>query len=534
MATALDLNSLTPSQLELLDDEDLRDIYLLLEAEEAEKRHGELPVRDFIQDSHFLGNSTHWPAVTDVIEDIVLRDATEVSLCWGTGAGKSALGGALMCWHLYRILPSVADGSFFRKYKLGGDKPVFFFCLATRVEQVQQNLYREVRGRLERSPWFQQNFPHDPKAQAETWFLYGGERLPICVKPLPAREEAVLSYDTFCAAVDEAGWFVESTGTMGDSAQEIWDRIDSRMTSRFLGEGLLMNLSAPRYEADFSQRRCKEIEESGNPRLYASRKAIWDTKPELLKQLEKGTSFPSQHPVTGETWQIPNALAVQFAKDPGTAWRDFGAVPSGAVEAFDASAAESLERCCSLPSLPAVQRQYSCRIHIDIGLKHDKCAMAMCYGVGEKVTLARAVVIEPRGDTQTVEIEDVRAQVKHWRAQGWLISGITADRFQSTDLLQRLHRDGFPTSVLSVDMDVAHYVLLRTMLHQGDFAFCRSEETDLFCKEYRRLMLVKGSRVDHPPRGSKDMADAICGAASEANANAASGKPLTDRVLGSA
>ena len=41
---------------------------------------------------------------------------------------------------------------------------------------------------------------------------------------------------------------------------------------------------------------------------------------------------------------------------------------------------------------------------------------------------------------------------------------------------------------------------------------CRLPHNPLLVQELSRLELVKGKKVDHPPHGSKDLADAVCGA----------------------
>jgi len=481
-------------------------------------------IETFLDDEHYLGNGGRWPEIRAEEIRIVERDPTEIALAWGTGAGKTALGADLFCYYAYTILPGIADGSFFSKYKLRGDKPVFFFCLATRAEQARDNFFAEVRGRIRRSPWFQNEFPPDERVRSRIVFTRDGEPLPLIIAPLGSSERGPLAYDTYCCAIDEAGWFVESEGKLGDLAENLYHRIRSRTISRFLGDGILMNLSAPRYVDDFVQRRVRQIEKSGDKRLYASRKAIWDTHPQLIAELRDGKYFDAPHPATGWLTHIPVALQAAFESNPDVSWRDFGAVPVSALSPLDPKAVEFLYRCATLPgpsSKPNPNAQYY--VHGDVGLTKDACAVAMVHVSGftcdhePVVAVDRVEIVPQRVDTGQVELEDVKRLVLSWRDEHYRIAQASFDSFQSADLMQRLQRLGLRTSQVSVDRTTDAYNRLKALLHEGRFAyFTGTPAMERFEREYRSLELVHGVKVDHPPGGSKDVADAIAGAASEA------------------
>lgn len=481
-------------------------------------------IKRFLDDPQYLGNGSRWPEIRAEAIRIVERDPTEIALAWGTGSGKTALGADLFCYYAHRILPGIASGSFFRKYTLRGDKPVFFFCLATRTQQARDNFFAEVRGRLQRSPWFEEHFPPDRDIRSRIIFTRDKERLPLIIEPQGSSERGPLAYDCYCCAIDEAGWFVESEGKVGDLAENLYHRIRSRMISRFLGDGILMNLSAPRYMDDFVQRRVREIEESGDERLYASRKAIWETHPQLMAQLEAGEWFEAPHPETGRLTRIPVSLQAAFQSNPDMSWRDFGALPVSTLMAFDPKAVDFLRNCATLPG-PSDEPDQSAvhYVHADIGLSQDACAVVMVHVCGftaddePVVAVDRAEVVPRRPDTGEVELEDVKRLVLGWRDEGYRVAQASFDWFQSADLRQRLERMGVRTKRVSVDASTEAYDRLKVLLHESRFAYFRgTSATERFEREYRSLELVRGVKVDHPPGGSKDVADAIAGAASEA------------------
>jgi len=401
---------------------------------------------------------------------------------------------------------------------------VFFFCLATRMQQARDNFFAEVRGRIERSPWFQREFPPAKGVSSRIIFTRGDKPLPLIIEPLGSSERGPLAYDCYCCAIDEAGWFVESEGKLGDLAENLYHRIHSRTISRFLGDGVLMNLSAPRYVDDFVQRRVRQIEEGDDERLYASRKATWETHPQLRAELKNGKSFEVLHPETGARVDIPLSLQSAFDGNPDMSWRDFGAVPVGALTPLDPKASHFLQKCATRPGpSPEPEGHALYYVHGDIGLTKDACAVAMVHvsgfsGDGEpKVVVDRVEIIPRRPDTGQVEIEDVKRLVLRWRKEGYQIAQVSFDQYQSADLLQRLGRVGMRAKLVSVDAGTEAYDRLKVLLHEGRFAyFAGTPAAERFEREYRQLELVKGVKVDHPPGGSKDVTDAIAGAASEA------------------
>jgi len=64
------------------------------------------------------------------------------------------------------------------------------------------------------------------------------------------------------------------------------------------------------------------------------------------------------------------------------------------------------------------------------------------------------------------------------------------------------------TELVSVDRDTSCYDTLKSLVNTDRFDCVRH---DHLLSEFKRLELVKGKKVDHPPKGSKDCADAVVG-----------------------
>lgn len=286
-----ELIELTDEELQQLDEADLRELATWADAEAARRKHEATGIRQFSTSPEYLGTGNVWAGVVDACEAIVEGRYNEAVLGWGVGSGKSVTGALLLCWECFKLLAQIASGEFWARYNLSGSKPIAMFVLASRQQQAESTIFREIRGRLDSSPWFEREYPTDKRLRSEIVFTKNGERLPLTIRVLPAREEAILAHDTWACVIDEASWLVASRGPMGDSASEIYDRIKSRMVSRFRGDGLLIVTSAPRHLQDFVQRRSREIEAGNEPKAYTSRRTTWEMVPAPSPRSKVGSAL---------------------------------------------------------------------------------------------------------------------------------------------------------------------------------------------------------------------------------------------------
>lgn len=91
---------------------------------------------------------------------------------------------------------------------------------------------------------------------------------------------------------------------------------------------------------------------------------------------------------------------------------------------------------------------------------------------------------------------------------------ISADTYQSAPVLQELTTAGFKTQVLSVDRTNSDkicepYYYLKSALYDQRIKVYK--KCDLLTEELVNLERTSTGKIDHPPKGSKDQADAVCG-----------------------
>ena len=139
-------------------------------------------------------------------------------------------------------------------------------------------------------------------------------------------------------------------------------------------------------------------------------------------------------------------------------------------------------------------------------------------------TLAFSVSVKaPKG--YQISFEKNRQFIRWLRDKGFAIKGVSADSFQSADLLQQLSAEDFETEIISVDrVDTASricipYQTLKSAIYENRLEMY---EAPLLTEEFVGLERNNNGKVDHSPSGinSKDQSDAVCGALFNASKHA--------------
>jgi hypothetical protein len=154
-------------------------------------------------------------------------------------------------------------------------------------------------------------------------------------------------------------------------------------------------------------------------------------------------------------------------------------------------------------------------VHVDLGLKKDACGIAMAKveadGRGMPVVVVEMmnqIKAPPGGE---VDFAGVRELILSLRGRGFRVARVTYDGWQSADSLQILRRKGIEAGVVPVALP--EYETLKELANDRRL---RMYEFRPIVEECKRLEMIRGVKVDHPPGGSKDVADAVAGAVSEA------------------
>lgn len=165
-------------------------------------------------------------------------------------------------------------------------------------------------------------------------------------------------------------------------------------------------------------------------------------------------------------------------------------------------------------------------IHIDPSMTGDSTGFAMGHISGWREVIRRddegnkyperapevtfdviLKIVPPIGGE--IVLGDVRKIVYQLSKHGFMITCVSIDSWNSADAIQKLSQRGFNAMQLSVDRTMGPYDLLKTGLYEDRVYYYEYEPLLQELRELEHDRLKR--KVDHPLRGSKDVADAVAG-----------------------
>lgn len=179
-----------------------------------------------------------------------------------------------------------------------------------------------------------------------------------------------------------------------------------------------------------------------------------------------------------------------------------------------------------MPVRPLVRPTAIRHVHIDPSLTGDCTGFCLAHIAGMKDVIRATPdgrqyrerapiffvdfllgVVPPTGDE--IILGDIRQFVYDFTAHGFKVSKVTLDGMQSADAIQILKRKGYDADRQSVDISPEAYINLKTALYEERVLMYGYEP---LLKELREIQWdADRGKVDHPPTGSKDVADALAG-----------------------
>lgn len=356
------------------------------------------------------------------------------------------------------------------------------------------------------------------------------------------------------------------------TAKAILSMLKTSGATRFPETYRLAQISFPRYKGDaieqaVTKARADIAEKGEKSRFYAAGpKATWDVNPryDRFERIE----------VPGATQPIPNVQTFieDYETDPAEARAKYECKPELAERRFFANDDAIFAAFHEVREVPPVKITYYWgtdeqgdpseafsgfqreqmvpgwqvkfdfapdfrpvqgalyTIHGDMAITGDRAGVSMCHvrtwdrrdwAIPGGTALEQRPVVkmdfttcfeaDPRTEPapREVQIRWYRKLVWELRSRGFYIAGVSFDRFQSADSMQILESWGIETRQASTDRTTALYDTLRDVMYDSRLEGYYNE---LLVGEIQRLSLLKNGKIDHPPGGSKDLADALAGA----------------------
>jgi hypothetical protein len=460
----------------------------------------------------------------------------ELILQLGKGSGKDFISTVACAYVVYKLLCLKDPAIYFGKP--AGDA-IDIINVAVNAQQAKNVFFKGFKTKIEKSPWFagKYNAKADSIEFDKAITVYSGH----------SERESHEGLNLLMAVLDEISGFaseVISGNEQGKTADNIYKAFRGTVDSRFPDLGKVVLLSFPRYQGDFISQRYESViadketierrhtfimnedlphDDPGNqfeiswdednilqykiPRVYAFKRPTWEVNP--TRKIED--------------------FKLAFYTDLGDAMMRFACMPTYSSDAFFKQI-DKVEKCMNTRNpldsfrrfdetfVPDPDKTYY--IHADLAQKHDKCAVAIAHVdkwvniqvIKDYEQVAPIVVVdavawwEPRAEGP-VNLSEVKQWIMNLRRQGFNIGMVSFDRWQSFDIQNELQAVGIRTETVSVAKK--HYEDLAMMIYEERVSIPR---IPILLEEMSELKIMKGNRVDHPRKKSKDLADAVTGA----------------------
>lgn len=512
------------------------------------------------------------PSVRDVLTDIIGTDVrgdriTAYSLAMitgGIGIGKTTIASIVLPYLSHWCLCLKDPQDFFQL--LPGSR-IAFMQMSTSEDQALEVVFGDIFARIQHSAWFREKYPYDPTFKKQIRF----PQKDIWILPGDSKDTTFEGYNILGGILDEAD--SHKVTKEKDYAQDGYNTIHARVTSRFQDRGFLLVIGQMKKQTGFAAKTFQAFQH--DPDAYAVRMAIWDSfgmdNPMYQKEevQDDGTVVKVKdtfwydtnrkqivptgvaHVATNKNLiEIPTKYRKDFENKPEKALKDLAGIPPAVGDPFISLTyriTEARDRwlehhpglgspVSDNPTTPVIEPWFRAQetlkrvAHLDIGVSAEGDAAGFAMGHIREVVdiegeLKPYIVIDmlmrvkapPGGE---VFISDLRRYIYSLRDEyKFKLKKVTFDGFQSTDTDQQLRKRRFETELVSIDKQILPYHDLREAIYDGRIEFPPymtylnrgdDEQVEIAIKELTELE-DNIQKIDHPVDGSKDVADAIAG-----------------------
>lgn len=450
---------------------------------------------------------------------------------------------------------------------------IAFMQMSTSEKQAKGVVFGDIFARIQNSEWFAQNYPYDDKftnqirfPQKDIWILPGG-----------SLETSFEGFNILGGILDEmdSHKITEEKDYADVGYDAINSRIASRFP--IFGDdglesghrGLMICIGQMKKGNGFAARKMTELQQK--QKAYVWRQTIWESfgwERYTNKSTGERVSFfydTKRHRIVPKSaiemldsvdhiMEVPETYRKQFETNPVKALRDLAGIPPATGDPFIALV-DRIEECRERwiarhdgspspvgmdphrvsfePWFRANGDPRKRHVHIDIGYSAEGDAMGLAMGYVDSVVeieneLKPYIVFDclirmhatPGNEILLQDIRRIVYDLKEDR--GFRIYSISMDGFQSTDSMQQFRKKKYVADYLSVDRSTLPYEDLRDAIYERRVEFppyithLRMGDTNQVEIAVKELMELSydGKKVDHPPQGSKDVADGMAGVVS--------------------
>ena len=484
------------------------------------------------------------------------------------GLGKSEISaGIIIPYLIHRIMCMKNPLEF---YSLKPTEKITFAFMNIKLELAEEIAIDKFQKTIQLSPWFMSKGTMTRRNNKNYWL----PPEPINVI-IGSDSSSVIGQPIYACFIDEIS-FIKNMDIekQKEKALDMVDTAIGGMKTRFIHKGknptLLLLASSKRSEKSFMETHIKQKMASEPENVLVVDEAVWVVKPKGTYSDETfkvavGNKFLDSLVVKDDKEvsallqrgykiiDVPIDFKPNFIDDIDRALRDYAGISSSELSKYINGV--SVQSCITknrvnpfvkdileignapddrlqyynffdISKIPDDIRYKPLYIHLDMSLTGDKTGIAGVFIKGKKVStdgqqekdlyysLGFSVAIKaPKG--RQVSFEKNRNFIRWLRNNGFNVKRITADTFQSADLIQALQSEGFNCEILSVDRVNTDHICLPYQSFRSAIYENRIElyDSKLLINEITDLERnINTGKIDHPPNGSKDTSDAVCGA----------------------
>lgn len=451
-------------------------------------------------------------------------------------SGKDLLSTVAVSYVVYKLL-CLKDPA--RYYGKPSGDAIDIINIAINAQQAKNVFFKGLKNKIGNSPWFIGKYMETQESISfnKSITAYSGH----------SERESHEGLNLIMAVLDEISGFGEGSALNegGKSAKNIYDAFRASVDSRFPGGvGCVALLSFPRHRNDFITMKYdsvvaeKEVIEKEytyiiNPDLPPTEDNLF--KIDWEEDHIQSYILPDIWAIKRPSWDVNPTRTIEdyknsFVRDPIDALQRFACMPTDMstdsffrnIDKIDAAMVirNPVDRSRHIDEAWKPDPNVTYYVHADLAQQQDKCAVALAHvekwtnieiGNGMVQTVPHVVVDmlawwEPKVEGP-VDLSEVKRWIIDLRKRDINLGLITFDRWGSFDLIRELNDRGYRADTLSVAKK--HYEDLAMMLYEERVFLPRD---DTLKNEMLALKVVK-NKVDHPRKASKDLCDAVVGAA---------------------
>lgn len=525
-------------------------------------------IEEFLGDGYLGIADKVRPGIREALVDIfgkevspkVISRVRRALVTGAIGIGKTTFSSIALPYMCHWVLCLRDPQDFF---KLLPGSRIAFMQMSTSEKQASEVVFGDIFARIKYSPWFIEKYPYDDKFTKQIRFPKD-----IWILPGDSAETTFEGYNILAGIIDEMDSHKQTKDK--DYADVGYDTINSRIESRYGDQGLIICIGQMKKANGFAAKKYEEFLK--DPEALVVRMTIWDSlgwdkfldangeRLSFYYDAKRKKIIPkalgevlTEDGGNDNLFEVPNVYRKSFENNPEKALRDLAGIPPAVSDPF-ISLVDRIEAARDRwiennkrsespvgdnPTRPEYAPWFRSTTplrrvaHIDLAISAEGDAVGIAMGhirelvevdgeIKPYIVIDCAMRIKAMPGTEII-LSEVRRIIYDLRDEKkFRLKTVTMDGFQSTDTMQQLRKKRFFVDYLSIDKSKLPYEDLREALYDGRIEFPPyktylnkgdTSTVEIIIKELSELQ-DDGRKIDHPPKGSKDVADAIAGVVS--------------------